>query len=154
MIRKGIGYATVTLHINQHHEEGVELIDIEQVGTGGLQGTTEKRHIDDVWGEHKDFIFGHVKGHCRRTKLSSLNESDEDEAWLKNGWAKDIVESDEVIDDNTESIGNGWVARQTWGFEDLNGERRYTRHVVVKKGSNVKRIKLVYDYMGPLKPSE
>lgn len=40
-----------------------------------------------------------------------------------------------------------------WGFETINGERRYVRHVVLtcpNRGKRVER-RLVYDYSGPLK---
>lgn len=47
-----------------------------------------------------------------------------------------------------ESIGNGWTADQIWGFEEVNGERRYVRHVVARKGDDWKLARLVYDYKG------
>ena len=47
-----------------------------------------------------------------------------------------------------ESIDNGWTADQVWGFEKVNGERRYVRHVIVKKGEDWKMARLVYDYKG------
>lgn len=83
-------------------------------------------------------------------KVSELSDSDEDEKFLKNGWSKDVIESDDVIDGEVESIGNGWTARQCWGFEVVDGERRYVRHSIVHKGKDVKRVRLVYDYKGPL----
>jgi hypothetical protein len=46
---------------------------------------------------------------------------------------------------------NGLI--QIWGFEIINGEKRYVRHVrFEKKGNNAKVItrKLVYDYLGPI----
>lgn len=36
--------------------------------------------------------------------------------------------------------------RQIWGFEDLQGQRRFVRRVVVKKEDQVEKIKLVYDF--------
>ena len=44
--------------------------------------------------------------------------------------------------------GNGWTADQIWGFEEIKGERRYVRHVVVRKGDDWKLARLVYDYKG------
>ena len=150
--RKAIGIATITLHVKDYKaEDGLEHIDIEQIGTGGLKGTTELRTYDDQWREHTDHVFGHVKGRNRRIKLSSLNDADEDEKFLKTGWAQDIVDGDEVIDGVVESIGqNGWTARQVWGFEVVDGQRRYCRHSIVHQGDKVKRVRLVYDYKGPL----
>jgi hypothetical protein len=58
---------TVTLKINQKtDDEGTEWITITQPGAGGFSGTTENRHIpkggEKEWSDHKDHIFGHVKG--------------------------------------------------------------------------------------------
>jgi hypothetical protein len=39
---------------------------------------------------------------------------------------------------------------QIWGFEEFDEKRYYTRHVVVKKDEEVKKAKLVYDYIKPL----
>jgi hypothetical protein len=152
LIRKAVGYATVTLHIKQYEEEGIEHIDIDQVIIGGIKGTTELRTFNDEWREHSDHIFGRVKGRNRRIKLSELKEDDEDEAFIKKGWSQDIVDSDELIDGIVDSEDNAWTGRLTWGFEVVDGERRFARHSVVrKKDSDVfKRVRLVYDYKGPL----
>jgi len=157
IVRKVIASMTVKLEIEQTtDEDGGETITITQPGAAGLPGTQEKRHIpkDDEkeWRDHKDHIFGHVKGFTQWRKLSELSDSDEDEAFLKQGWE----ESDVHIDSYVESQGNGWTARQLWGFADLapkkGGEkmRRYTRRVVIKKGNEVKRSQLVYDYLHEL----
>lgn len=150
VMRKAIGIATITLAIKQYTaDDGVEHIDIVQTATGGIQ-TTELRTFDDTFREHKDNVFGLVEGRNRRTKLSSFKDDDPDEAFLKEGWSKDIVDSDEVIDGIVVSKVNGWDGRLIWGFADINGERRYVRRSVVKKGSQTKRVRMVYDYKGPL----
>ena len=57
----------------------------------------------------------------------------------------------EVVETYAESEGGGWTARQVWGFEDVQVgekvERRYVRHVVIRKGKGVKRLRLVYDWV-------
>jgi hypothetical protein len=85
--------------------------------------------------------------------LSDLSDEDEDEAFLKEGWE----ESDTYIESYVESQGNEWIARQVWGFAETPSKasggakvRRYTRRVVVKKGSEFKKAVLTYDYVGPL----
>lgn len=47
--------------------------------------------------------------------------------------------------------GYEWTAEQTWGFEDIDGKKYYTRRVVARdtKGK-VERLRLVYDYTGPV----
>ena len=56
-----------------------------------------------------------------------------------------------LIDSYVESQGNGWTARQVWGFADVRGERRYVRRVVVKKGGKTIRARLVYDFVEDLR---
>lgn len=45
---------------------------------------------------------------------------------------------------------NGWKATQVWGFSLVNGERRYTRRVVIGKidGSETLKVRLLYDWAG------
>ena len=54
-------------------------------------------------------------------------------------------------DVQVESQGNGWTAHQIWGFAEINGVRKYSRRVVVRKGKDVKRARLVYDFKEELK---
>ena len=75
----------------------------------------------------------------------------EDKSFLCDGWEKAIMDGSEVVETYSESKASGWTARQIWGFEDVqvgeNVERRYTRHVVIRKGSGVQRLRLVYDWV-------
>lgn len=52
----------------------------------------------------------------------------------------------DVIWSHTESLGNGWVADQVWGFAEVEGLRRHVRRVVSRKGKEVVRVRLVYDW--------
>jgi len=158
IVRKVIANMTVTLKIDQKTDaDGTETITITQPGAGGFSGTTETRHIpqgdEKEWNDHKDHVFGHVKGYTVWRKLSELSDEDEDDAFLKEGWE----EAETYIESYVESQGNGWVARQLWGFAETPAKasggakvRRYTRRVVVKKGSEIKKAVLTYDYVGPL----
>jgi len=146
LIRKAIGLMTVTLIVKQYKDDGgVVHIDIEQPGAAGIKGTTEERQIDGTWREHEDHVFGAVKGTTNWIKISNLKDDDADEAFLKKGWTDETV-SDETVDSYVESINNGWTARQIWGFEEIDGERKYVRHVVVKKKDKVERARLIYDF--------
>ena len=44
----------------------------------------------------------------------------------------------------------GWTAEQIWGFEEIGEKRYYTRRVVVRKGDQGEKARLVYDYKGPI----
>ncbi|KAF2674340.1 hypothetical protein BT63DRAFT_419635 [Microthyrium microscopicum] len=152
IIRKAIGMMTVTLIVKQYtDEEGIEHIDIVQPGAAGIKGTEEKRSIpqgdEKLWTDHEDHVFGHVKGYTQWRKLSDLGD-DEDNTFVKDGW---IDATETFIDGTVESQGNGWTARQVWGFALVDGVRKNVRRVVVKKGDKVVRARLVYDYVEDLR---
>jgi len=114
--------------------------------------------LDGEVREHTDHIFGAVKGYTRWTTLASLSDEDADEAFLKGGWCEgeggaDGCGGEEMVDSFVERVDGSWVARQVWGFRevDVGGgkrERRYARRTVVRKkgGKEVKRATLIYDY--------
>lgn len=70
---------------------------------------------------------------------------DVEDAFLKKGWNREMEES-EAMFNHTESVGNGWIADLLWGFEDVQGQRRYVRRVVVVKGDKRIERRLVYDW--------
>ncbi|KKY19321.1 hypothetical protein UCDDS831_g05526 [Diplodia seriata] len=155
LLRRTIGLATVTLNHKQYTDAGgIERIDIDQVITPGLQGTREERALTWEWRDHRDFVFGEVRGRTRRVKLADVPD-DDDGRWMKEGWEPTFLEEGEAIETYVENKDKGWTANQFWGFELVDGERRYVRHVIVKdkSGSKVLRIKLVYDWAGPLPAS-
>jgi len=150
-IRKAIGAMTVTLVTKQFvDEDGLEHINITQPGTAGIKGTEEQRNVNGEWKDHEDHIFGAVRGTTKWIKLSDLSDADEDEAFLKKDWDEATQQGD-VLDSFVESVNNGWTARQIWGFATIDGVRRYTRRVVVKKGPKAQRERLVYDFKEELK---
>ncbi len=69
----------------------------------------------------------------------------DDDKFLKEGY--DDLEG-EHVQSYVENKERGWTADQVWGFEEVNKERRYVRHVVVRKGDDWKLARLVYDYQG------
>ncbi|KAF4952954.1 hypothetical protein FSARC_12533 [Fusarium sarcochroum] len=147
LIRKGIGLATITLDINQYNAppkppntstDVFTHIDITQ-SASGLSSTQENRCLDFTYREHTDWLFGAVKG---RSRFIALDEVEDD--FLKKGW---LVEGDgKFIQSIAENETNGWVATQIWGFEEINGERRYVRHVLLVKGDKKVTARLIYDY--------
>ncbi|QPH00313.1 hypothetical protein C2857_003740 [Epichloe festucae Fl1] len=149
VIRTAISYATITITVNQYEappkppNESTETfthIDINQ-SASGLTSTQENRCVDDTEREHSDWLFGTVKG---RTKWVSLDEVED--TYLKNGWE---VEGDgKFILGHVENQDSGWTADQLWGFQIVNGERRYCRNTVVAKGDQRAEFRLVYSYAG------
>jgi len=146
--RQIIAIATVTLHVTHYKDDaGVEHIDIKQTITGGIEGTEENRTLDWTVREHTDHLFGPVAARSRHVALAEI-----DNAFLTEGWLPEIAELGTVhaiADSKTEESGLTWHADQTWGFEEINDERRYVRHLdFTSKGEHLQK-RLVYDYVGP-----
>jgi len=161
LTRKAIGLATITQHLKQYpdpDDASVTHIDFDQVVTGGITGTTELRTLDWQDRPHSDHLFGSLKGRSRFNKVAALGESvkevrggdEEDAKFLAEGWDEETL-AGEIVENYVESDNNGWVGWQVWGFATVTvggkEERRHVRKVVVKKGKNVKRIRLVYDWV-------
>jgi len=150
MKRKAISLATITLTIKHYKDdEGHECVDIDQTLTGGIQGTREERIL--TWEERakEDSLFGFVVGRSRRVQASELEEE-----FLKKDWTADTLEHgliESYVYSDTPKSGTTWIADQTWGMQDINGERRYVRHVKFTgpKGEDLELL-LVYDFVGPL----
>jgi len=141
-MRKAIGLSTVTLHVKEYKDdEDLTHIDIEQTATGGIKGTTELRILDNKPREHEDHIFGRLCGRSRW--LKSVDEIED--SFQKEGWEDG---TNEFVMSHVTNDENGWTAVQVWGFEVVNEERRYSRHIVVTKGKEVKKIRLLYDFLG------
>lgn len=169
LIRKGIGAATLTLHISQSKgapsepaqdpvdtSETVEHINIDQVITGGIKGTTEKRCADNRRREHTDWLFGHVSGRTLFYASAADVSKDFADEFLVQGFGDQEVLVSHVV--NLDD-GKGWVATQVWGFQTIkDGSRRYVRNVVVTKGEGSKQqrvaVQLIYDFLGELDKEE
>lgn len=150
LLRKAVGLATVTLVVKQYTDDnGVVQIDIESFATGGIKGTSERHPMDGQTYPHNDYVFGSMKAVNKWIKLSDLKDDDEDDKFLKTGWSKDIIDAGEVVYNEVEAEA-GWTARGTWGFEMIDGERRHTRHGILKKGDKTIRRTQVFDYAGIL----
>lgn len=136
----------MTLHVKEYADETdgtTTHIDIQQTATGGLKGTAENRTLDDNWREHSDWLFGHVKG---RTRWLASRAEVGDDAFLKSNWATE-GEADEMVYAYVESLDKGWTATQVWGFQVVDGARRYARNVVVAKGTERVEMRMIYDFV-------
>lgn len=149
--RKAISLATVTLHVKQYtHDDGVVRIDIQQTITGGIKGTAELRTLNWTERSHSDHIFGDLKGKSRWITLENPEITDE---YLKEGWLEGQEENagpegERHIESFVANEGKGWTGDQIWGFAIVDGKRYYTRRVVVQKGSEVLKVRLVYNWQG------
>ncbi|RKF61509.1 hypothetical protein OnM2_041055 [Erysiphe neolycopersici] len=159
--RTAIGIATITLSVTQTvNNSGITEIIIEQTATGGISGTKEIRYLDWELKEHNDHVFGDIKGRTRWINIDAVKEplsgedyqdTPEDVKFLTEGWIEDESENggpngERHIDSFVRNEDNKWTARQIWGFQMIEGVRRYVRHVIVKKGKTVHQVKLIYDW--------
>lgn len=148
--RKAIGVATVTLHIKEYKDDaGVYHIDIDQTATGGIKGTSEERILDWTDRPHEDHVFGSLIGKSRW--IDNKGEIwDELDSFLKEEWLDERVgpNGEPIVQNSVVNNTNGWKATQLWGFALINGERRYTRRVVISKldGSETLKVRLLYDW--------
>jgi hypothetical protein len=136
-------------------------MDFDQITTGGLKGTTEKRTLDWQFRPHSDWLFGDLKGRSRYTTIDTILEESkekgeaiqEDAKFLSEGWLPETREGD-VVESFVDNEGKGWTGWQIWGFAELDvddkKERWFVRRFVVRKGVEVQRIRLVYEWAGEL----
>lgn len=147
--RKAISLGTITLHVSHFKDDaGVEQINIEQTITGGIPGTSEARVLDGTERDSEDHVFGQIVSKARRVKVDELEHE-----FLKKGWTADTLENGLVevsSRSDTPKSGRVWSAVQAWGIDEIDGERRYVRHVKFT-GPKEEDIELmmVYDYLGP-----
>ncbi|TGZ81968.1 hypothetical protein EX30DRAFT_305738 [Ascodesmis nigricans] len=145
--RKALGVANITLHIShKKNDAGVEVIDIDQTLSGGIKGTSEHREMDYEERGHEDHIFGKVVGKSRRLAIADVKDDH-----LRSGFPEEL-NAEGLIESIVENAENDWIAHQVWGFENIGGEKRYVRHLVLTCPNRGKRLekKMVYDYKGPL----
>lgn len=146
------------LTIKEYVQDSVYHIDITSVASG-LSTTQEDRTLDWTERDHADRIFGKVKGKSRWWKTGGFEKltpgGEELAVFLRAEKLKDGTTDSKFLDDehvqswakNVDS-GGGWTAEQSWGFEEIDGKRYYTRRVVVEKEGKVQLARLVYNYTG------
>ncbi|KAK7041695.1 hypothetical protein VNI00_008984 [Paramarasmius palmivorus] len=147
--RKAIGVAYITLTIKNYKDaNGVEHLDCAQHLTGGIPANNEERTLN--WDEksYSDFNFGHVRDKAKR--ITDINEIQDE--FLKTGWTADTLEHgvvQTVMTSDTPKSGRTWVWNQIWGVEEVNGERRFVRRMLLtdKDGKRITK-RIVLDYLG------
>ncbi|KAI1130760.1 hypothetical protein F5Y10DRAFT_107764 [Nemania abortiva] len=155
-LRKGIGAAHIVLDVKQYvdSETGKPRIDIEQTASG-LSSTRERRVLDWTTRDHKDWLFGAVRGQSKfmtLAELTALVAAPDGEA-RKGGWVDSDFLALDWLDEEGGFVLNhvaaeaGWFATQAWGFQDVGGERRHVRNVVVAKGDKFISFKMIYDFI-------
>ncbi|KAK7457081.1 hypothetical protein VKT23_010382 [Stygiomarasmius scandens] len=148
--RKAISIATITLKVNHLTDaDGLENVNVDQTLTGGIPASSERRPLDWTERQIADPNFGHVVEKMRRIRLDELENE-----FLKKGWEQDTQENGVLhlwIKSDTPKSGTTWYGDQVWGIEEINGERRYTRHVhFIGPKEEMIDARIVFDYVGSL----
>ena len=167
--RRAIGLAVITLRVRHYKgDDGVERIDIDQLLTGRIPGSSENRILDWTFREQDDNLFGPVLGKVRRANLDEIENE-----FLRKGWLPDTVRDGVInsyVKSDTPKSHTSWIAEQvrqpfqhaclqnglpiqTWGFEEINNERRYVRHVdfIGPENEHI-QARLVYDFREHILP--
>ncbi|KAH7129220.1 hypothetical protein EDB81DRAFT_697352 [Dactylonectria macrodidyma] len=147
LTRKAICMSTITVELEQFtapppppSTSTDPAIHLNQTQSTSLTATKEERCLDNETRDHSDWIFGAVKGNSRYVSLDEIEDEYLKKDWLIEGEGKTLIFSYAV------SQGNGWDATQVWGFQTVNGERRYCRRVLATKGKKRATVFFVYDY--------
>ncbi|THV02291.1 hypothetical protein K435DRAFT_653618 [Dendrothele bispora CBS 962.96] len=150
------GSPTIVLnHIKDSDSSDPEAERIEiNTSLPGVSSTQNKdkaetRKLDWVETKIETPLFGVGMIKFRRVSKEEWDKLDVDQS-LKMGWTEDTLENGVIqteMRSDKASGGKGWTNVQIWGFEIINGERRYTRHVqFTGPGGESIKGKLVYDY--------
>lgn len=67
------------------------------------------------------------------------------DTFLKGGWEEEL-DGDEQIEAWVE--GTGWKSHMVWGFEEIDGEKRFVRRGVFRAEKGTERWREVWDWMG------
>ncbi|KAI6875848.1 hypothetical protein KC323_g313 [Hortaea werneckii] len=146
LVRQAVQYSTITLHMKQYTDDkGTVHLDQESISTGNVS-SVENRELNGEWGERENKIWGKVKGTTKFRKVSELEDD-----YLKEGWNQETLDG-EVIEAVNESCTDTWTAVQIYGFAEIEGKRKHIRRTVAKKGKQVEKITLVYDYTPHMHP--
>ena len=139
LVCKAIASASVTLTVSQ---PGDNEYSIKQTATAAaIPGTTEQYILDFEWRTNKDPFFGEVRG---RSKWISLEEAIKME--IEGHW-EDSDNGRLLLAEGGKGDGE-WEAQRVWGFEQMEGQRRWTQTVKLwNKGGEHLNGKMVYDFV-------
>ena len=102
--------------------DGVEVITVDQVLSGGVGSSSETRMLD--WNEREvdDKLFGPVVTKTRRAKLEDLERD-----FLREGWPEDVKEHGVINTSghsDTPKSGKHWIAEMVCRLSSSHPSRR------------------------------
>ncbi|KAE9567299.1 hypothetical protein CGCF415_v011913 [Colletotrichum fructicola] len=140
-IRKAMGAVPIVINIKAcPPENGVDVIEAENVIGGGIHKAKERRLLNWDVVERTDANFGRLRVQNGWSALSDIKDK-----FLTDGLQKEHSQ-ESVIMIKVENLDHAWTQEQTWGFEEIDGIRRYVRKIVVTKEGKRETARLVFDY--------
>ncbi|TLS21195.1 uncharacterized protein PpBr36_10639 [Pyricularia pennisetigena] len=140
ILRKMLKFAGVRIDMTEDLEASpAPTIHFKQIVSPGGFHTEEDYVLDAQYREGTVPIFGTISVQARFLPMSKLDDEGL-RTQLEEGGTGDVV-----IEEKTTSK-LGWECRGIWGFEKIDGERRFVRTNFTKKGGEQVTAKLVYDF--------
>ncbi|KAJ7108816.1 hypothetical protein C8R44DRAFT_680270 [Mycena epipterygia] len=148
-LRRAITHGVLSFN-HYKDDDGDERIWVAQE----LDGRSEKiSHTDHPldWRDRaqNDPLFGPVVRRIRRTKTHGLEPQ-----FLRRGWTPDTLKYGVLHSHYVCARGDirAWTTVETWGIEEIEGERRFARHVRICEPDEKSHLeaRLVYDYVEAL----
>ncbi|KAI0452057.1 hypothetical protein F5B21DRAFT_484964 [Xylaria acuta] len=146
LLRKILGWVSMTVAIKTWSDTptGLTHFLIEYKPPLGLPTSSEERVFNFEGDEFTVPIYGKLRVRMRWATAKELDGIDE---FLAEGFEGTNIHM------MTEHVDLDTVTHQVFGFEEVGGTRFHTRHIVVMRGEEVQKLRLVYDYIGP-RPSK
>ena len=119
----------------------ITTINVTQIVSPGSFNSQNTYVLDSVARESTVPIFGKIAVAAKYAPVASIEDP---EIRAKFEMSEEPQTS---IVEMVRSVGNGWVTTSIWGFEEVEGERHYTRHSVTRKGDQELKLRIVYDFI-------
>ncbi|KAJ7642236.1 hypothetical protein FB45DRAFT_902078 [Roridomyces roridus] len=144
--RKAISVGRITTIIKHYKDAaGVEQLEIDSAIVGGITVSKEHRIVDGQARPSEDLLFGPIVTTARRAQPADLTIP-----FLKDGWTAETLQNGVIHVEIASGLANknNWTMNQTWGMQEINGERRYVVHLKITSPSEDHEIMVVYDDLG------
>jgi hypothetical protein len=150
-LRKILAMATLKLQMTQitlpadtdtgssSKSQTITTIRQKQIIYPGGFDSEEALHLDGVDRDLKDPIFGDHILRVFYTPIYELEDLELRESLKRGG-------SVQLIQEVSSSKKNGWHSVLTWGFQEVDGVRRFTQNNVMTKDGKSLTGRLVYDF--------
>ncbi|KAI9771199.1 MAG: hypothetical protein M1839_002858 [Geoglossum umbratile] len=127
-------------------ETDLSYIHVKQTVSPGRFDTAQSYILDWKTREAAVPLFGQVAVRARYTPISEI----EDEALRER--LESYAGARMAIEEIVTSVKGGWETHGVWGFEEIGGQRHYTRNSITKREDQELSLRFVYDYLGSNEP--